>query len=62
MLIDTATLATLPEREYRSGLAEVLKYGVILDADFFAELEAARPSSSPATQPRWSVRSPAAAG
>jgi 3-dehydroquinate synthase len=38
--IDTATLATLPEREYRSGLAEVVKYGVILDADFFAFLEA----------------------
>src|SRR5207302_4955644 len=34
--IDTAALATLPEREYRSGLAEVVKYGVILDADFFA--------------------------
>jgi 3-dehydroquinate synthase len=40
VLIDTATLATLPNREYRSGLAEVLKYGVILDAEFFAELEA----------------------
>ncbi len=38
--IDTATLATLPEREYRSGLAEVVKYGVILDAPFFARLEA----------------------
>src|SRR5262245_10678051 len=38
--IDTAALATLPEREYRSGLAEVVKYGVILDADFFAWLEA----------------------
>jgi 3-dehydroquinate synthase len=37
--IDTAVLATLPEREYRSGLAEVVKYGVILDADFFAYLE-----------------------
>jgi 3-dehydroquinate synthase len=37
--IDTATLDTLPEREYRSGLAEVVKYGVILDADFFAYLE-----------------------
>jgi 3-dehydroquinate synthase len=37
--IDTATLATLPEREYRSGLAEVVKYGVILDAEFFAYLE-----------------------
>jgi 3-dehydroquinate synthase len=38
--IDTASLATLPEREYRSGLAEVVKYGVILDAAFFAWLEA----------------------
>jgi 3-dehydroquinate synthase len=38
--IDTATLATLPDREYRSGLAEVVKYGVILDADFFGYLEA----------------------
>jgi 3-dehydroquinate synthase len=38
--IDTAALATLPEREFRSGLAEVVKYGVILDADFFAYLEA----------------------
>lgn len=39
VLIDTSALATLPDREYRSGLAEVVKYGVILDADFFAELE-----------------------
>jgi 3-dehydroquinate synthase len=38
--IDTQALDTLPEREYRSGLAEVVKYGVILDADFFAYLEA----------------------
>jgi 3-dehydroquinate synthase len=37
--IDTAMLATLPEREYRSGLAEVVKYGVILDAELFAYLE-----------------------
>ena len=40
VLIDTATLDTLPKREYVSGLAEVLKYGVILDAEFFAGLEA----------------------
>src|SRR5437762_4549457 len=33
--IDTRALDTLPEREYRSGLAEVVKYGVILDAQFF---------------------------
>jgi 3-dehydroquinate synthase len=38
--IDTVVLATLPDREYRSGLAEVVKYGVILDADLFARLEA----------------------
>src|SRR5205823_5663387 len=37
--IDTSVLATLPEREYRSGLAEVVKYGVILDADLFTYLE-----------------------
>ena len=39
VLIDTDVLATLPAREYRSGLAEVVKYGVILDADFFDYLE-----------------------
>jgi 3-dehydroquinate synthase len=38
--IDTAYLKTLPDREYRSGLAEVVKYGVILDADLFIYLEA----------------------
>lgn len=38
--IDTAMLDTLPDREYRSGLAEVIKYGVILDADFFTYVEA----------------------
>jgi 3-dehydroquinate synthase len=39
VLIDTSVLLTLPPREYRAGLAEVVKYGVILDADFFAYLE-----------------------
>jgi 3-dehydroquinate synthase len=39
VLIDTAALETLPAREYRSGLAEVVKYGVILDAEFFEFLE-----------------------
>jgi 3-dehydroquinate synthase len=38
--IDTAALATLPAREYQSGLAEVVKYGVILDDEFFAWQEA----------------------
>src|SRR5262245_35172117 len=37
--IDTATLDTMPPREFRSGLAEVVKYGVILDADFFVYQE-----------------------
>ena len=35
VLIDTDTLATLPDREYASGMAEVVKYGLIRDADFF---------------------------
>jgi 3-dehydroquinate synthase len=39
VLIDTAVLSTLSDREYRAGLAEVVKYGVILDAAFFAYLE-----------------------
>ncbi len=39
VLIDTSLLETLPDREYRAGLAEVVKYGVILDASFFEYLE-----------------------
>jgi 3-dehydroquinate synthase len=39
VLIDLATLGTLPDREYRAGLAEVVKYGVILDQSFFEYLE-----------------------
>jgi 3-dehydroquinate synthase len=39
VLIDTDVLATLPVREYRAGLAEVVKYGIILDAEFFVYLE-----------------------
>lgn len=35
VLIDTDTLNTLPERELASGLAEVIKYGLIRDAEFF---------------------------
>jgi 3-dehydroquinate synthase len=40
VFIDAATLETLPLKEYRAGLAEVVKYGVILDAEFFDYLEA----------------------
>jgi len=40
VLIDTDTLATLPERELSAGLAEVIKYGAIVDPGFLAWLEA----------------------
>ena len=39
VVADTGVLSTLPEREYRSGLAEVIKYGLIRDRDFFVWLE-----------------------
>jgi 3-dehydroquinate synthase len=40
VLADTATLDTLPARELAAGLAEVVKYGLILDRSFFDWLEA----------------------
>ena len=39
VLCDLGTLATLPKREFRAGLAEVIKYGIIYDAALFARLE-----------------------
>jgi len=39
VLIDTDCLATLPDRELRTGIAEVIKHGAIRDAEFFAWLE-----------------------
>ena len=39
VLVDPDTLRTLPPREWAAGLAEVIKYGVIADEDFFAYLE-----------------------
>ncbi|MCF7818288.1 MAG: 3-dehydroquinate synthase [Kiritimatiellales bacterium] len=39
VLADLQTLETLPIREYRAGLAEIVKYGVIYDAPFFQNLE-----------------------
>lgn len=39
VLCDLATFRTLPEREFRAGLAEVIKYGIIYDAELFARLE-----------------------
>jgi len=37
--VDPAVLATLPRREFRAGLYEVVKYGAVADADLFARLE-----------------------
>lgn len=39
VLADTDTLSTLPDRELSAGIAEVIKYGLIRDPDFFAWLE-----------------------
>jgi 3-dehydroquinate synthetase len=39
VLVDPDVLASLPAREFRSGLAEVIKYGVIADAKLFGFLE-----------------------
>ncbi len=39
VVIDTDLLRTLPERQFKSGVAEVIKYGVIADAEVFAYLE-----------------------
>jgi 3-dehydroquinate synthase len=39
VLIDPLTLRTLPRREWIAGLAEVIKYGIIADEEFFAFLE-----------------------
>jgi len=39
VVIDTSTLVTLPEREYIAGLAEVVKYGALGDAEFFIWLQ-----------------------
>lgn len=40
VIVDTATLVTLPPREMRAGYAEIVKYGCILDAEFLDWLEA----------------------
>jgi 3-dehydroquinate synthase len=44
VLADTDTLATLPEREFAAGMAEVIKYGIALDADFFVWIEQQAPA------------------
>jgi 3-dehydroquinate synthase len=44
VFIDPLTLRTLPRREWTAGLAEVIKYGIIADDEFFAFLEREIPS------------------
>lgn len=44
VIVDPVTLTTLPDREFRSGLAEVIKHGIVLDAGYFQEVEASIPS------------------
>lgn len=39
VLADTGTLRTLPKAQFRSGLAEVIKHGIILDSDYYSYLE-----------------------
>src|SRR5262249_37584054 len=39
VITDPATAQTLPVRDFRSGLAEIVKHGVVLDAAYFGELE-----------------------
>ncbi|MFH1849587.1 MAG: 3-dehydroquinate synthase [archaeon] len=39
VLIDTETLATLPETEFRNGMVELVKHAIIRDRDFFKDLE-----------------------
>ncbi|MDY7023898.1 MAG: 3-dehydroquinate synthase, partial [Cyanobacteriota bacterium] len=41
VIIDPLVLKTLPEREFQAGMAEVIKYGVIWDAELFTHLEQA---------------------
>ncbi len=43
VLCDLDALKTLPEREFRAGLAEIVKYGIIYDAKLFAQLESNLP-------------------
>ena len=47
VVIDPLTLNTLPVREFRAGMAEVIKYGVIGDPDLFRRLEEASDLSDP---------------
>ncbi len=51
VLISTDFLATLPPREFRAGMSEVIKYGFILDADFADFLHKSLSANGPAMTP-----------
>lgn len=53
VVADTSVLRTLPWREFRSGLAEVLKCGVLADAGLFARLESWGPLPGPDSEGGW---------
>jgi 3-dehydroquinate synthase len=44
VLVDPAVLTTLPEADFRSGLAEVIKHGIVLDSAYFTDLETCLPA------------------
>jgi 3-dehydroquinate synthase len=44
VITDPATLTSLSDREFRSGLAEIVKHGIVLDAAYFADVEASAAS------------------
>ena len=57
VLADTSTLDTLPDRELSAGLAEVVKYGLIADAEFLRLARAERRAASwPGTRQPCSMR------
>jgi 3-dehydroquinate synthase len=39
VVVDPSVVRTLPDREFRSGLAEIVKHGIVLDAEYFADVE-----------------------
>lgn len=57
VVIDPATLASLPSRELRSGVAEVIKHGVIADVAAIEEVNATLPALFSGTAPRAAVES-----
>ena len=59
VLIDPAVLDTLPEREYRAGLYEIIKAGIIREPELFALPGAnAAPTCWRASRRRWTTSSP----